>query len=284
MYCIYSGENLKDEDMSIEHIIPLSLGGCNEFTIYVGKKINNDLGSSVDGKFCDDFLVKLHQIPYGNKGHSKKEQIFKARGKMEKHPVTLTISRNGIKIYDHFEKKYLDGSIKHKLDVSLFLNREIRFRFVAKVTLATGYYLFGDEFVKYADCESLRRLMLCEKIADEKLDLKVYDNLTVKRKQDESFEEFRSSVYKYIGGSIVHFGYGEENIVASVAINGKYIGMVNFRANTDKLPLDDPLHRVGCMLICKENQLIKKSFWQCVKEMNDDLKLVKVDDEVFVDE
>ena len=67
MYCIYSGKVLDDDEMNIEHIIPLSLGGCDSFTIMVGKKINSDLGSKIDGKFCNDFLIGLQQLPFDNK-------------------------------------------------------------------------------------------------------------------------------------------------------------------------------------------------------------------------
>ena len=57
MYCIYSGKEITPEEATVEHIIPLSLGGNNQFTTNVGKKINSDVGSKIDGKFSQDFLI-----------------------------------------------------------------------------------------------------------------------------------------------------------------------------------------------------------------------------------
>lgn len=44
MYCIYSGKEIDEINSNIEHIIPLSLGGCDELIIRVEKNINSDIG------------------------------------------------------------------------------------------------------------------------------------------------------------------------------------------------------------------------------------------------
>lgn len=49
MHCIYSRKEYDKQDMNIEHIIPISLGECNQFTIYVSKQENSVLGSQIDG-------------------------------------------------------------------------------------------------------------------------------------------------------------------------------------------------------------------------------------------
>lgn len=274
MYCIYSGKNLNDADMNIEHIIPLSLGGCDSFTIMVGKKINSDWGSKIDGKFCNDFLIGLQQIPFDNKGHSRKKKTVNLKGTVNERPITLSFSKNESKIYDHIDKKYLTGQLQAK--VTTALDMDIRWKFVCKVALATGYYLFGNEFAEYADCETLRKALSSENIREEKLDLRIYTSLTPVNDKDKPIHDLNVMLFKYLGGSAVNFGFGPGRIVVSVAINGKYIGTVNFKADIDKLPLNDDLHRCGCMLVCKDNKLIQKSFWQSIYDMNKDLGLIDV--------
>ena len=112
MYCIYSGKNLDDSEMNVEHIIPLSLGGCDSFTIMVGKKINSDLGSKIDGKFCNDFLIGLQQLPFDNRGHSKKSKSVNLKGTANNRPITWSLSKDGSKFYDHIDKKYLNGHMQ----------------------------------------------------------------------------------------------------------------------------------------------------------------------------
>lgn len=274
MYCIYSGKNLDDADMNVEHIIPLSLGGCDSFTIMVGKKINSDLGSKIDGKFCNDFLIGLQQLPFDNKGHSKKSKSVNLKGTVNNRPITWSLSKDGSKFYDHMDKKYLTGQMQ--VQVKTALDIDIRWKFVCKVALATGYYLFGEDFVKYADCETLRKALLSENVHEEKLDLKIYTNLIPIQDKDKGMHDLGVMLFEYLGGSAVHFGYAPGRIIASVAINGKYIGMVNFKADVDQLPIKNDLHRCGCVLICKDNKLTKKSFWQSIYDMNQDLGLVDI--------
>lgn len=61
MYCIYSGREIDDSKMNIEHIIPLSLGGCNDFTISVEKHliVYWEVRLMED---TNDFLIALQRI------------------------------------------------------------------------------------------------------------------------------------------------------------------------------------------------------------------------------
>ena len=52
--------------------------------------------------------------------------------------------------------------------------------------------------------------------------------------------------------------------------------MVNFKADVDKLPIKNDLHRCGCVLMCKDNRLTQKSFWKSIYDMNEELGLVDI--------
>ena len=260
----------------------MSLGGCNDFTIDVGKKINNDLGDKIDGRIYEDFLIKFRQLQFDNKGHSRKPTILKVRGKVNNRPVTWKLTKNESKIFDHYDKKILTHT--PEIEVRTSLDLYIRIKFACKVALATGYYLFGNNFLEYADCETLRKAMLSENLSDEKLDIRVYDELLY-QKDDEGIAEFHKRLFKYLGCSLVCFTYTPGRICSSVSINGTYISMVNFKADLDKLDLNTDLHRAGTVMMCKDKKLIQKSVWQCTVDMSRDLKIFDfIDSEVNADE
>ena len=41
MYCIYAGKKIDESKSNLEHVIPLSLGGSDEFCIKVSEKYNS---------------------------------------------------------------------------------------------------------------------------------------------------------------------------------------------------------------------------------------------------
>lgn len=164
LYCIYSGKEITEEIASPEHIIPLSLGGCNTFMIQVQRDINNRLGSEVDGKMANDFFVALDRISSEAKGYSGKTPFCHVPSKIEGRPVITTFEKGGIKLFDPREKTYLQGN--YLVQMSFSLDITLRTRFTAKVALATGYFLFGNRFVQHADCNALRTIVLSKNLED----------------------------------------------------------------------------------------------------------------------
>lgn len=267
MYCVYSGREISPEESTVEHIIPLSLGGNNQFTICVEKKINSDVGSKIDGKFLQDFLIGLSQLPYDNRGHSKKPQEVRMRGVMDdEHPVTWTLSKQGGQIFDHITNQIVQKNATIKVTSKLDLT--IRLRFVCKVALATGFYLFGEAFVKHADCDSLRAGMLCDDLTKQKLDLRFHDYLHKPDEKDAIQQETTEMLLNHLGTSAVLFSFAQGRCIVFVSINGKYIGMVNFAADTDKLPVDNDLFRLGIVLSCEGKKISKKSYWRSIFDMS----------------
>lgn len=276
MYCIYSGKEISIEEATVEHIIPLSLGGSNQFTIYVEKKSNSDIGSKIDGKFSQDLLIGLSQLPYDNRGHSKKPREVKIRGVMDDgHPITWTLSKKGGRIFNHKTNQIVQRSVK--LELTSKIDLTIRFRFVCKVALATGFYLFGEDFVSHADCDSLREGMLCDDFAKQNLDLRFHDYLHKLKEKDAVQQETIEMLLKHLGTSAVVLSFAEGRCLVFVSINGKYIGMVNFAADIEKLPIQDDSFRLGIVLSCEKNRLSKKSFWRSIFDMSNDMGIIDPD-------
>ena len=107
-YCIYSNKKICETLMNPEHIIPLSLGGCDDFTILVDKAKNSEVNQKVDGVINNDFLMKTRQIQNNFKGHSKKEPVLKVKkASVNGNPVSWGYSKDEVKIYDHKNKTNL---------------------------------------------------------------------------------------------------------------------------------------------------------------------------------
>lgn len=71
MYCIYSQADIDEQYCSRQHILPLSLGGVDDFSISIDKKINSELGSRIEGALTNEFTMKLKQMHSDIVGQSK---------------------------------------------------------------------------------------------------------------------------------------------------------------------------------------------------------------------
>lgn len=265
MYCIYSGKEIDDSKSTVEHIIPLSLGGSNDFTINVSEKYNNLLGSRVDGKMTQDFLTSLDRVNHGDKGHSKKIPKVNIKSKIEnKKPAITSFTKNNMTIFDPINKKYID--VPHKLTMKVPFDLDIRIKFTTKVSLATGYYLFGDKFTQYSDCNSLRNIMMSENLketlkkADNFEGIRFFDPLITKKacEKDTMFQIYKLFIERSNESSVV-WSFSEESFIVFVAIYGKFIGMLNFKAVTDKFPKTGDFW-LGHTLICQNGKLRRMSW------------------------
>lgn len=247
MYCIYTGKEFSEDQMTEEHIIPLSLGGCNSFTIMVEKNINSKLGNDVDGRMAEDFLVKLTRARKNIKGHSRKNVQMNIKGDIDNHPVIFSVNHKGSEVYDLINKKTLKGELS--INLGYHLELPLRIRFVCKVALATGYYLFGEKFAQYADCSALRQTMLSNSFEGFSKELRFYDTFTNVKEDDRAMVSLYENLFKCIDKSVVIFSYQAKRIITFVAISGKYIGSVCLKANTEAL-VPSSSGALGRVLIC----------------------------------
>jgi hypothetical protein len=277
LYCIYSGKYISRSDSSVEHIIPLSLGGSDDFTIMVDRNLNSIVGSSVDGKIANDPLVKLNAIKNNFSGHSgKAPRLDLKKSKIGDKPVIVSFTNKGLELFDPIHKKTINHSAT--INSQLIIDTLIRIKFVSKVALAAGYFVYGDTFVKHADHESLRKVVFSKNLRNEKLEgIRFYDNLHKVEEKDRGIHQLEELHIKYLNGSAVIFMLSNVNIIAHVGIGGQYIGTVNFKAESEKFPNDGD-YRLGRVLVCKNGKLHQKSYWSSIYDMNKELKIVDIDD------
>lgn len=282
MYCIYSGKEIAEINSNIEHIIPLSLGGCDELIIRVDKNINSKIGSQIDGKLTQDFLIALDRVKVGNRGHSNKEPMYTVQAKTEDgKPLISTFTTEALKFFDPKEKVYVDYS--GKISMSTNINLDLRLKFVAKVALAVGYFLFEKRIEDYTDCDALRMIIttdnlkeLLENNSNKFEEMRFYDSLHEINDLDKPMMEIYTLYCQYIKKSNILWTYSSESIIVHVAIFGKFVGLINFKAKVDKIPHNED-DWLGHIMICDENRLIRKSWRAAILEMAEANNLLSED-------
>lgn len=281
IYCIYTNKIIDESLTTPEHIIPLSLGGCNDFTIPVEAIKNSELGSAIDGKMANDFIINLIRQTKDYRGHkNKKAELNLKKSKIihkttnKEIPAQIKFTPNGLSIYNPIEKKILSKKeIQELSDIhaQFEFDRFLKTCFVAKVVLAAGYFAYGDTFVNHADHESIRKLMNLNitetKETLKNLPLRICDIYHPETK-DFAMTEVMKQICIGIGDSCVMFLLSKGNIIGGVGIGGKFIGAINFKADHKKFP-NEAEFDLGHVLAIQEKQLRKNSFRNMVKKLHD---------------
>jgi len=286
MYCIYTNTNVSDELASKQHIIPLSLGGVDNFSINTHREMNSFLGSNIEAPLINEFTVFLNRMHHDIKGQSGKLPELKIKkAKVDGNPVSVKWNKHSIDIYDTLNHNYIKN---RPVNVELKLppvNLWTRFKFISKIALETGYYLFNEIFIKYADCETLRKAIFCDDLSNQNLSLKYYDNYTPQnnvKDEDVGFYHLTKLLIDNIGTSCVIVVFTETGMIIEVGILGKYLGSLNFFVENIKyFPINDIMFRQGHVLICKDKRLFCDSFYNSIYELNSNLNLININEYII---
>jgi hypothetical protein len=255
--------------MNIEHIIPLSLGGANNFSIYVNADINAKLGTKVDGRLTQDYLISSIRRKKQLLGHSKKEPITilkKVTIKDSNKPIQLKFDAKNNYVFDPIKKRYLkpEECVGMEFSIQLDYDKFIRTLFVAKTALATGYLIYKEKFLNFADHHSLRNYMKFafhrDKTKIMNLDIRFMDPFN--KMDDETSiwtRNYFEAICSLLNCSLVMFVIGSQHILASVAIGGKYIGTINFKADVNNFQ-DEGKLKGGFIVGVQNGKAILSSF------------------------
>ena len=249
MYCIYTDKEILKENSNAEHIIPLSLGGSNSFTITVDKEFNSKVGSKIDGALSNDLIINMARSKRGVRGHSNKpaEMTWKnsCLNGNPTQPIQVTfppdLSEN-VKIWNPKTRKYLpaEQTSGAKIESKFILDRSIRVRFVSKVALGAGYFTYGDLFKQHIDHSSLRAILITDfsKVKKENLNglnLGVSDPFTLIQEKDKGLTEMFIAMCKMLDTCVL-FLLCTENLIITVGIFGEWIATLNVPGKTDQFP------------------------------------------------
>jgi len=255
--------------MNPEHIIPLSLGGCNGFTVMVCKAKNSEVNQKIDAKMNNDFLLKIRQVQHDFRGHSGSTPVLKVkRAMVNNNPASWEYSKQEIKVRDHINKVDLQG--EQTVELSASFDLIIRSKFVSKVALATGYFMFGDTFVQNADHNSLRTYVFADSMDNLKLDLRFFDEFqspgTLDIPKSNAWEVNKLIASRKKSSGVI-WGYAHNRIIAHVFVGSVLLGMVNFSAKVCAFHVDNDVHDdYGSVLRIVDNKKITCVPYRCELE------------------
>lgn len=270
-WCPYTDLDLPDEAMNSEHIIPLALGGSNAFSISVEKDFNVKVGSSIDGALANDFLTSMRRREFDARGHSNTPPTVLLRKSTlgdEQRPIQVTLrGKEEPLVWDAMDRRYLDsGEVAgNKISSQFKIDIHVHKRFLAKVALSAGYFIYGDLFRNHVRHNELRALMKLNASTTREsfagFGLRGYDEFSPIEEADTQQKELDSFFCQLIKGSCVIAGLGPQNVVFIVGVLGKWVGTLNVPAVTESFPVEGE-HDLGHVVALHEGGMTRMSYRQ----------------------
>lgn len=272
IYCPYTDRDIPVDDSNPEHIIPLSLGGLNSFTLPVSQDFNSRVGSEIDGALANDFLVMAERDKHRVKGHSGKHPEYVIRNASNAdtgEPLRVTLGqRNGLRLWSPREQRDVTGR-GQKVNIQFKLDLDVEARFIAKVALSAGYFFYGDQFRHHVKHEDFRTIMNYR--PNEMGDLLE----TVEAKYDHRFREpethndtiLRAMAARFAPRSMVALIPNSNSLSVMVGILGHYLGMLNVPAETREFP-NSAEFRMGHLIVLDKPLAIRDSVWKLLQIMS----------------
>jgi hypothetical protein len=246
IYCIYTDKSIRAADANSEHVIPLALGGADYFQIRVCREFNARVGSQLDGAMANDFLVAMARTEYDARGHSGRKptaHVKNARFGPDERPAQAHFSvTERLRIWDALERRELTSveTAGKTISCTMNIDLDLRLRFVAKVALGAGYFVYRDLFREQVRHDELRGVMNLQKGEDlsKYRDFSILSDdplLTPEPNPDDQLAIVRTAC-QVVKGSVVMLIPSPTSVMIAVGVLGKYIGMLNVAANTANFP------------------------------------------------
>jgi hypothetical protein len=270
-YCPYTDRDVPASETNPEHIVPLSLGGANAFTIPIDGKFNSEVGSSIDGALANDFLIKLRRRAFGVLGHSRREpKVVLKRSMIEGQSTPVQVTLRGKEgppvVWDPVQRRDLSAAetIGKEIKSQLQIQRFNRLRFAAKVALAAGYFVYEKLFrdnLQHSDLRLLMKLNDAGQI-DQRLqetDMRVWDRFTPVEAKDSGDHQMYSLFCAAVRGSCVLCIPGPKNIGFVVGVLGQIEAVLNVSANTKDFPSSGD-HDLGHIILLTQKRMERLSY------------------------
>lgn len=268
-FCIYTGQDVPKADGNWDHVVPLSLGGKNEFVVWSDRNTNSRLGSEIDGKLGQDLVLAFALRNAGVAGHSGRESVpVWKRVDLEGRPTQVTWSKDKVVAWDARDRRELSEAefVGKEMSAQLKLDLHLTTRFLAKVALGAGEFIYGEPFRRATDCAVLRALALSDlatarrdpvlKAAGRKIQI-------CDRFHADSLPGRPGHIYRVLmeatNRSLVIAVPHNDAIAFHVGLVGVFIGTLVCDARTDNLPIDGE-HDLGHALALTPGEFERCSF------------------------
>lgn len=272
IYCPYTDKDIPVSRSNPEHIIPLALGGLNTFTLPVSKDFNSRVGSEIDGALANDFLVMTKRDKHLVKGHSGREPEYVATNASDAEtgaPLRVTVGRRkGLRIWSPIEKRDLTGLGK-KVNLPFTLDMDIALRFVAKVALSAGYFIYGDFFRHKVKHEEFRTIMNHRptEVGEAIYTMEARVDHRFREAQTDNEKIFRAMCQIVGPHSIVAVMPTYTTLCVVVGVLGDYMGTISVPADAREFPNNDDF-RWGQLYVLTKPIPIRDSVWKLLERMS----------------
>jgi hypothetical protein len=250
-YCPYADQDYPDAETTREHIVPLSLGGVNGFEIAVHGKANSDIGSSIDAAMAEDFLVKTKRDRFDVRGHSGKEPVFVVKQAKNTDGLPLQVAlnqRSGLQVWSPRDSEYITDQRAAKLELKFAVNIDTTMKFVAKVALSAGYFVYRELFrnnVKHSDFRAIMNFQSSHPNGHEGVEPRIDDRFN--ESPNEEVQIFRALCKASEPYSIVGFAHSNNRFGIFVGVLGDYIGTIHVPAVMEGFPTHGE-HQMGHLI------------------------------------
>jgi hypothetical protein len=248
VWCPYTGVETPLSECTAEHIVPLSLGGSDGFTVMVNAAVNARVGSEIDAALSTrDFLTAFRRRHFDARGHSNKAAEVKVRHAAygpDSRPAQVTLKgAEGTRVWDARDRREVPEQelVGQEIQLNFTVQPFDRIRFVAKVALSAGYAIYNDLFRNTADHTAVRALMNAESAQEAKAVLTnsalrgQFELLPVSG-NDLIAVQRDMALSATVGGSVVMAAPTAASVVFIVGILGQWVGMLNVPATTGQYP------------------------------------------------
>jgi len=261
IYCPYTDREIPQDDTSLEHVIPLALGGHDRFVVPVDRKTNSSLGSSIDGALANEFFVARQRVKYDARGHSGHEPsviLKQVKDRTAQRPLQVRWGKR-LEVYDVIERRYRPEAME--IGISINLDLDIRLRFLAKAFLAAGHLIYGDLFRSSVEHREARVLMRGpRRLAESELtsiQTRVFEWFNTELPPEQKEELcVQQGICSMVKGSLLVFVPSGKKLRVFGGILGAYLGMLSVPANTTNFPKSGD-HDLGHAIVVSNGNVLR---------------------------
>jgi hypothetical protein len=272
-YCIYL--DAISSDLSLEHIIPKSLGGLDDFSILADKKFNNSTASTIDAGLANDFLMLFDRDRQKAAGHSgtHPEPRVKKATLEDGTPVQVTFAASGLRIYNLRERRYLTDHERSGRTISLegvTIHLDADLKFVAKVGLAAGFFAYGDLFREQVQHSELRKIVNAEHLNQITPDVRVHCRFPSEQELESETLQILKLATESVECSSVLLMPGKGCFGIAVGVLGNFMGMINVKADIAGFP-NTGAYDAGHCIYLQNGRMYRNSLRHVFKKLADHL-------------
>ncbi len=274
IYCPYSDAEIPLSATSPEHVIPLSLGGHDDFILPVDATFNAKAGTEIDGKIANDFLMLMKRRDHDARGHSGKPPepvLKKAKDAATGRPIQVNLGKN-LQVWDAKDRKNVPpGGMTFEATFKIELEPPVQF--LAKTFLSAGHFVYGDLFRQKVKHQDVRLLMRGPSTLTEAeigtIQTRMFRDLQGDLEdpvQQQEYDIQRLLCHLVRGSLVVFFPSADNTLCMFCGILGAYMGMLAVPANVSALPIDGG-HDLGHAVIVSNGKVLRWSYRRFLTRM-----------------